>query len=174
MNIKNKLILATPLLLTALILSGCSSDSKKVVDLNLQYMTTNSAPVNSIDSSDQAQIAEAATSVGQSLQQLSAIQIATHPGVRMTAPSSPQGLAARASLDWNGPIKPLLAKIADASHFRLQVLGSAPAIPVMVNITSNNQTLGSILRNVQYQAAGRATINVYTSSQTIELRYANN
>ena len=51
----------------ALTLTGCSSDSKKVVDLNLSYMTDNSAPAQTNDAKAQQQIAEAASSINQSL-----------------------------------------------------------------------------------------------------------
>lgn len=173
---KKQHLLLIPVLSTALILAGCASDSKRFVNLNLKYITTNSAPVDATDQQAQAQLSEAATSAGQSLQQLSAIQMATHPGVRMQKPISPKaGLAKMAELNWNGPVQPIVSKIASAAHYRFRVLGNKPAVPIMINIsTSNQRSLAEILRNVTYQAAGKARINVYPKSRLIELRYNKN
>ena len=167
-------IILFPCLTLAILLSGCS-DSKKVVDLNLKYITTDSAPINSSDSNAQAQLSEAATSVGHSMQELSAIQLATHPGVQMASPINPQliGMGKVASLNWTGPVEGVVKQIAIASGYGLQILGERPAIVPMVILSAKNQTLADILRNVEYQVAGKADINVYAHSRIIELRYRN-
>lgn len=169
---KKRHLLLIPVLSSALILAGCASESKRFVDLNLKYMTTSSAPVNATDQKAQAQLSEAASSVGQSLQQLSAVQMATHPGVKVGTPSKAAGLQKVASLNWTGPIKPLLNQIANAANYRLRVLGNKPAVPVIVNIsTPSPRPLAEILQNAKYQASGKASVSVYPKSRVIELRY---
>lgn len=172
---KRNLLLFIPVISTAMFLSGCASDSKQFVDLNLRYVPTSSVPATS-DPNAQAQIADTATSVNQSLQQLSAIQQATNPGVRMGHPMDPHsiGMAQQVSLNWTGPIEPVLKKIARASNYQLRVLGNRPAIPVIVIVHTRNATLASILRNVTYQATGKANINIYPHAKIIELRYRAN
>ena len=168
MNKANLLIIPAVLLL-----AGCASDSKRVVDLNLHYITANSAPLNATDSNSQSQLAEASTSVSQSLQQLSEIDSAVHPNAKIGSPANPKaiGMAKTASINWNGPVEPIVKKIASASGYRVRVLGSTPAVPVMVSVDANNETLASILRNVKYQVVNQAAIVTYPSSRTIELRY---
>lgn len=155
-----------------LLLAGCATTHK----IKYSYITANSAPVQSTDRNAQAQLAEAASSVGHSLQSLSAIQMATHPRAKLGAPANPKaiGMAQQASLSWVGPVKPLLRKIAAASHYRLRVLGRTPAVKPIVQVNSRNQTLAAILRNVRYQVEKQATIKVYPSSRVIELRYHSN
>lgn len=167
MKIKNILVL-----LPILALTGCT-DKPKFVDLSLNYITTNSAPVASADQKSQAQLAEAAQSVNQSLAQLSAIQLATHPGVKMPSPVDPTfiGMSQQTSLDWTGPVEPLLKKIATASGYTVNVLGREPAIPVIVVINAYDQPLASILRDTTYQISKKARIHVYPNKKIIELRY---
>jgi defect-in-organelle-trafficking protein DotD len=161
------------LLLPLGVLAGCSHDTPKFVDLNLKYITAHSAPEPAVDQRSQAQLAESAQSVNTSLQQLSAIQIATHPDVKMAPPinANAVGMGQQTSLDWTGPVEPLLHKIADASGYHVRVVGREPAIPVIVAISANDQTLASILRDTTYQVAKKARIALYPNSRTIELRY---
>lgn len=153
----------------AAILAGCHSSKQ----LQYSYVTADSAPVQSTDTNAQAQLAEAAVSVGQSLQQLSAIQEATHPGVKMPAPANPGalGMSQQTSVNWTGPVQPILNRLANAAHYKLSVIGSAPAIPVIVNVNANNQTIYNVIRNIKYQVANKATVTIYSKNRSVELRY---
>ncbi len=157
----------------ALALTGCSSDSKKVVDLNLSYMTQNSAPAQSNDAKAQQQIAEAASSVNQSLAELSSIQQATHPDVSMGSPITAQatGMTQVTSINFNGPLNDILGNIAKITGYKLNIIGNQPAVPVIINLNEQNKVMADILRNVTYQAAKQATIKVYPDKKIIELRY---
>ncbi len=172
MKIK-KLAIIAPIVIVSVALAGCASESAKRVNLNVKYITSDSAPVKTSDTNSQAQIAEAATSVGHSLQRLSAIQMATHPHAKLGKPANAKaiGMAQQASLNWNGPAKPVVQKIANASGYKLRVLGNKPAIPVIVTVNASNKTLAQILRNVTFQAEPAATIKVYPKTKIIELRY---
>ncbi|OGT69506.1 MAG: hypothetical protein A3J38_02425 [Gammaproteobacteria bacterium RIFCSPHIGHO2_12_FULL_45_9] len=158
--------------LFSLILSGCSSE-QKTVDLRLHYVTTDSAPGPVADKNAQSALAEAAVSVDHSLQQLSAIQIATHPGVK--APHSVDaaaiGMADQASLDWVGPVEPLLNQIAQKAHYRTRIVGHKPAIPVLVTLHAHNEMLADLLLDVTLQVQEKATIILYPQAHIIEMRY---
>ena len=156
-------------------LASCS-DGKRVVDLKLKYVTANSAPSAVTDGEAQAQVAEAATAVGHSLQQLSAMELATHPGKKIPKPFTAKGtgMGQIASVDWTGPAEPLLRKIAKATHYHLRIVGHKPAIPVLVSVNMRNQPVAAILRNVTYQIVTKANIAVYPRNRSIELRYNGN
>ena len=157
---------------SVLLLAGCASDSKRIVDLNLNYVTASSVPTGGVDKNAQAQLAEAASSVNQSLQQLSAIQVAKNPNVKIpTLNPAATGMTQQASIDWNGPVEPILNKIASATGYHLRILGSNPAIAVLVSIDADNQTMAEILRNVTYQVEKKASVSVYPATKIIELRY---
>jgi len=150
--------------------------TKKIVDLNLKYLPANVVPAQITDEQSQEQIAEAATAVGRSLQELSAVQMTVHPPQKLRRPFNPQaiGMSKLASISWTGPVKPLLAKIAQATNYKLRVIGKKPNLPVLVSLNIHNKPIADILRNVTYQVVMKANIAVYPKSRTIELRYHGN
>lgn len=122
----------------------------------------------------QVKLSESAASISRSLITLAEIQQATTPvskkllGVK---PSFP-GMSNLVTINWAGPIEPLIEQIAKSSGYTLKVFGKAPAIPVMVSLNEQNQLLSDILTNAGYQAGDRADIIVLPSNRIIELRYA--
>ncbi len=124
----------------------------------------------------QASLAEASYSVSQSIVDLAETAQAAHPLPNLAPPPSPAtyGMAGVTTIDWSGPVEPLLKQIAVASNYRLRVLGTPPAIPVIVTTYEKNVMLGDVLRDVGYQCGRRATVVIYPDSRVIELRYAKN
>jgi defect-in-organelle-trafficking protein DotD len=131
--------------------------------------------INNPNSSANANIklAEAAVSISQSMQELAATERAAHPQARIPAPPDAIriGMDGLASVDWTGPIEPLLRKLGKATHYRVRVLGRAPAIPVIVAIYAQSIPLADILRDASYQAQKKASITLYPGSRVMELRY---
>lgn len=129
----------------------------------------------SSDGSDPAaaQLAEAATSISQSLTDLKAIAKASSPPVnnkRLVYPTSTD-MMELASVDWSGPIEPLLQRIARMCDYKLRVIGARPAIPVLVTIVARNTPVGYIVRDANFQAGTRASVLSYPGIRVIELRY---
>ncbi len=150
------------LLLTTSLLLGCAGTTYKKPPHN--------------DPSDDASIklAEAASSVSDSMLQMARIEKVIKPQNKdntLTIPNS-YNLQARASVDWSGPIAELTARVAKAAHYRLRILGKEPAVPVLISLNVEDESLAEILRNIDYQAGMKAHIHVYPNSQVVELRYA--
>lgn len=149
-------------LMCCLILSGCAS---------------NHAP-NTHSASDPSNVtlAEAATSVSNSLVNLAATeQAAFHPIGNQSMPDpATYGMGGRASIDWSGPIEPLIQQIAQTAAYRVTIVGREPGVPILVTINSKNEMLGDILSNVAFQCGKRADVILYPETQVIELRYAAN
>lgn len=128
-----------------------------------------------LERSAEAKLAEAATSVTHSLHRLAEIEEAATVRPYRVEPPNPQsyGMTTIGSIDWNGPIEPLVAKIAAATHYNLRVIGREPAIPVLVAIYKKDVLLADVLRDAGLQAGHQADIVIFPASKTIELRYAN-
>jgi defect in organelle trafficking protein DotD len=128
--------------------------------------------INATESS----LAEASYAVSRSVVDLAETVQAAHPTERLgTAPNpTAYGMGGLTSVDWSGPVAPLLKQLARSSNYRFVVLGTPPAIPVLVTVNDKNVMLGDIVRNIGYQCGERATVVVYPESSTIELRYAKN
>jgi len=124
----------------------------------------------------QTSLAEASYSVSRSLVDLAETAQAAHPLPDLPPPPSPDsyGMGGTTSVDWSGPIEPLVRQIGRAADYRVRVLGTAPGIPVLVTVYQKNAVLGDILRDIGYQCGRRATVVVFPESRVIELRYAKN
>lgn len=121
-----------------------------------------------------AALAESASSVSQSLTHLAQTEQAANPPMSVSTPPSPSsyGMGMKASIDWNGPVKPVVQQLANAANYKLKILGKEPPIPVIVSVSAKNAAVGNILRDIGYQSKKRAQIVVFPSKHTIELRYA--
>lgn len=149
------------------LLVGCSSPKPPE--------TFKKPPMNAPSDDASMRLVEAASSVSNSLSELAEIEAAaTPPGVtgKPLPDSENYALQSRATVDWSGPIEPLLERIAKLTGFHLRVLGKAPAIPVLVSISAHNKPYTEILRDAALQAGNKADVLVYSSSRVIELRYA--
>ncbi|MDF2866923.1 MAG: hypothetical protein K0S11_393 [Gammaproteobacteria bacterium] len=147
------------ILLTFSLLTGCATKQLGAAE---------------VSGSDPAtiQLAEAATSVSQSLYQLAAVEkAATSPKPEKLPDPSSYGMGNLVSVDWTGPVAAILQRIANVSHYKLRTLGTEPSIPIVVSVTAENEPIGNILRNVAYQAHQRAQIILYPKQKIIELRY---
>lgn len=81
------------------------------------------------------------------------------------------GMGGSTSVDWSGPIEPLLEKIATLTRYRVKVLGPIPAVPVIITLAARDRVIADVLKDAGIQAGNRANLVVYPSSRVIELRY---
>ncbi|WP_026253827.1 type IVB secretion system lipoprotein DotD [Legionella shakespearei] len=154
----NKIVL---MLLVSVLLGGCTGTFRK-------------PPVNNPSDDATIKLAEAAVSVSDSMLEMARIEKVITPPNKdntLTIPNA-YNMQARASVDWSGPIEELTARIAKSAHFKLRVLGTAPAIPVLISLSVKDVSLAELLRDIDYQAGKKAYIHVYPNSQVVELRYA--
>ncbi len=127
-----------------------------------------------IDNSAEIQIAEAAESISKAMVKLVSIQQSATPPLKNKKFVNPDAwdMQGTASIDWSGPIEPLVKHISKASKYKFRKLGKEPSVPIIITINSKNRPLAHILRDVHYQANDKAEIRVYQRKKVIELRYA--
>jgi defect-in-organelle-trafficking protein DotD len=156
MNIKTLFLIST----SCLALGACSTQ----------------APRGDKSSSTDVALAEASYSVSRSLSNLAETAQAAHPLPKLEPPPCPTsyGMGSLTSVDWSGPVEPLIRQIANTADYRVRILGTPPGVPVLVSVYDKNRILADVLRDVGYQCGRRATIVVYPESRVIELRYAKN
>lgn len=131
-------------------------------------------PMNKPSDDADIKLAEAATSVSRSMMEVAKIEKAVIPRKQDNVVNIPEtpGLATRASVDWNGPIAELVDRIAKAADYKLRILGNEPSIPILVSLHAKDESLATLLRDIDYQAGKRASVYVYPQTQVVELRYA--
>jgi defect-in-organelle-trafficking protein DotD len=160
-----------------LMLSACSSNQPQPLTQN-EFGNDLLAAISSADKptekhTAEIKLAEAAVSVSKSLRQMAETERAVHPHKRLPAPKSAEelGMSQHASLDWSGPIEPLLKKIAKYTHYNIRILGKKPAIEVLVSVTATDTPLAEIVRDVGFQAEQKVNIAIYPHRRILELRY---
>lgn len=176
LTIKNKNISHPGKAIIAASFAGLLSACSPAPNVSYTYIKTDSNMTQAEDPQTQAQLVAAAASVSESLQQLSSIQQATHPGVKLNSYRQYDSIGKQhtASLNWNGPVVPALKTIAKTINYKLNVLGRDPAVPALVTISVTNEPISTILRNINYQLTlnNTASIKVYPKRRIIELRYS--
>ena len=160
MENKNFFLIAVSLL--AIQLTGCATKPK--IAINNDGQDLRAAGIR---------LAETAESVNKSLQELAKINRSLYPQARLPSPIIPDmiGMGQLGSIDWSGPVEPVVKKIAQATKYKLTVLGTLPAIPILVSITAKDVPLADILRDIAFQCGSKANIVTYPASRVIELRY---
>lgn len=147
-----------------LCLTGCAGNSSNSSNVPPQ-----------LQSQVQVQLQQAADSVQSSLAQLSAIeklQAQNNISIPLSEVNDP-ALNQIISIQWYGPIEPLLAKIAVSTGYHFQVYGKPLSLPILVNIDTTTQptTAIEIMRNVDLQAGLKAALLVFPSDKVMSLRY---
>jgi defect-in-organelle-trafficking protein DotD len=151
-----------PIIVATLFLSGCATHESNFKQFD-SVKTQNS-------------LAEASYSVSRSMVDLAETAQAAHPLPDLAPAPSPAsyGMGGSTSVDWSGPVEPLVRQLAKAANYRVRVLGTSPAIPVLVTVYTKNAMLGDVMRDVGYQCGRRASVIVFPESRVVEIRYAKN
>lgn len=161
-----KKVLMLSLLGIGVTLSACTPMKIKPRPTNGQETVSTSVDVDQ-------QLTSVAYSVQDSLRTLAASKEPLEINAINTDPLvTPEGgMGNRVTLDWSGPIEPLLYELASMSRYDVKVLGPTPGIPVVVTVMGENRCIADLLKDAGFQAARKANIVVYPASRIIELRY---
>lgn len=118
-------------------------------------------------------LASAVDRASAALQTLASVEQARNPAASVqAAPNAPQELRRVVSLDWNGPIEPVVRKLADRAGYKFQILGDTPPVPIVVTVRSVEKSVIDVLRDIGLQAGSRADIIVDAERRMVEINYA--
>lgn len=119
-------------------------------------------------------LAQAADRAATALDTLAAIeQVRTPTDLPPLAASAPLELRRSVTVNWIGPVEPLLRQLADRASYRVIETGNAPETPLIVSVNVRNQPVIETLRDVGLQLGNRAQVRVDANQKVIELSYAN-
>ncbi len=156
------LSLASILLLT----SGCSSHTT---------FSGGSPQIVASPDSVSLMLAESADRASEALETLAAVEKARTPAADMAPVKNvPSELRRAITVNWVGPIEPIAKTLADRAGYGFVVLGSTPAIPVVVSVDAENTRVIDVLRDVGLQLGMRGDVKVDAESKMIEIYYSPN
>lgn len=116
--------------------------------------------------------AEAAASISHSMEDLAAAARGKQGMLkRESGEKPPEALTRLLSIDWAGPVEPLVKQLGSATTYRVKVLGAMPTIPPMVSLHKRDTMAYDILEDLRAQVYPKADIVVFPVSGVIELRY---
>ena len=118
-------------------------------------------------------IRETAITASKSIQSLSVLEHASKPDVKKKPAPNPikTGLDQRVTIEWTGPVEPLLSKLAKNAHYRVNFLGQKPVAPILVSVNRSNAYMADVIQDVAYQVQRFADLSIVSSEKLLELRY---
>ncbi len=122
-----------------------------------------------------AMLADAADRASSALQTLSRVEQSREP--TLAAPpisSAPLELSRPVTVNWVGPADQITNMLAQRAEYVFEIIGDAPAIPVVVSIDAEDKPVIEVLRNIGLQLGKRADVRVDANQKRIELHYAPN
>jgi defect-in-organelle-trafficking protein DotD len=168
MNAKSKLsqtVKTSALCLTVVLTAGLSACAPMTPRVDHQMVATPD-PVA-------LRLASAVDRASAALQTLASVEQARNPGVGIqTVPHAPQELRRIVTVDWVGPIEPMLRQLADRAGYAFQVNGDQPPAPVVITLQVRQKTVIEVLRDAGLQAGTRADVTVDANAKIVELNYA--
>ncbi|MBI1215049.1 MAG: DotD/TraH family lipoprotein [Alphaproteobacteria bacterium] len=118
-------------------------------------------------------MAAAVDKASAALQTLASVEQARNPALSIQAvPYAPQELRRTMTVDWVGPIEPIMRRLADRAGYDLQVNGDTPPAPVVVTLNAKQKMVIDVLRDLGLQAGQRADVVVDPDHRLVELNYA--
>lgn len=152
------------LLIAALVLSACSS---------LSGFNNDTPQLVAEPDGVSAMLADAADRVASSLEKLAAVEYQRSPGVAVAPVSdAPVALRRAVTVNWVGPVEPIVETLANRSSYSFVVLGASPPVPIVVSLDVENMPVVDVLRDIGLQMGVRADIRVDAQNKTIEIQYA--
>lgn len=120
-----------------------------------------------------AMLADAADRVASSLEKLAAVEYQRSPGVAVApVADAPVELRRAITVNWVGPVEPIVETLANRSSYSFVVLGSPPPVPIVVSLDVENMPVVDVLRDIGLQMGVRADIRVDGKNKTVEIQYA--
>lgn len=117
-------------------------------------------------------LADAADRSSTALQTLAAIEQQRTPNIAQ-APieNAPPELMRAITLNWVGPVEPVLKALADRASYGFQVVGNAPPVPPIVTVKVENKPVIEVLRSIGLQMGTRADVTVDGGGRMVEIHY---
>jgi defect-in-organelle-trafficking protein DotD len=118
-------------------------------------------------------LADAADRATRALETLAAMETTQMPIKPIAAvPNAPQELQRAVTFDWVGPVEPLVEELTRKAGYNYGVLGSTPAVPIVISIRAVNKPLINVFRDIGMQMGARGDLKVDANARMIEIQYA--
>jgi defect-in-organelle-trafficking protein DotD len=119
-------------------------------------------------------LAVAADRAANALDQLAAIESTRTPvNLPPLTATAPAELRRGVTINWIGPVEPLVKQLADRASYEFKITGNAPEAALVTSVNARHTPVIEILRDVGLQLGGRGELKVDANLKTVELSYGN-
>lgn len=84
---------------------------------------------------------------------------------------TPPGMDIPITLDWIGPVDPVVQLVADAAEYDYRIIGKRPVPDHFIRMRHEQATAVDVLRDAGVQVGSYAELVIFPSTRMIELRY---
>ncbi len=106
------------------------------------------------------------------LQTLAAVEQHKTPLATVSSVSNvPKELLRTISVEWTGPLEPIVKTVANRAGYRFSILGAKPPVPIVVQVRSVEKTVIDVLRDIGLQSGTRADVVVDADRKIVEINY---
>ncbi len=154
------------LIALTLALCGCS---------NVIKHSNNEPQIVAAPDTVSAMLAASADRASNALKTLASIESTRTPATNVgPIGNAPSELRRAISVNWIGPVEPIVKSLAQRAGYQFMVIGSPPVVPVVVSIDAENRPVIDILRDIGLQIGVRGDIKVDGQGHTVEIHYPPN
>lgn len=120
-----------------------------------------------------AMLAQAADRASTSLQTLAAVEQSRSPNIAVgPVDNAPPELRRTITVNWTGPVEPIVRTLADRASYTFQTVGDPPPVAAVVTVNVENKPVIEVLRSIGLQLGVRADVKVDAERQVVEIHYA--
>lgn len=118
-------------------------------------------------------LADAADRAASALETLASVEQTRTPVPAVaTIPNAPAELRRGVTVEWNGPVEPMVQALTAQTGYTYQAFGDQPPVPLIIALKTTNRPAIEVFRDIGLQLGGRATLKVDANRRVVELYYA--
>jgi len=165
-------LLVLPLIFGLALTTGCSQTTTGSSSKFSKFSGDSPQIVASPDAVS-AMLAESADRASMALETLASVEAARTPAAAMSPVADvPVELRRAITVNWVGPIGPIAKTLADRAGYGFLILGSEPAVPVVVSVDAENTRVVDVLRDIGLQLGMRGDVKVDARAKMVEIYYS--
>lgn len=173
---KNKNILFCAM--ASVLMTGCSSMGEEVIEKS-PVPVYEQTPVSEVEVHDAlilaAQNADKALRIYTEVNSAAKREELTYEKIRQAnfqASHAPKGLERPISMEWDGPIRPVLNQIASEVDYQIRFVGDLPPVPHTVVFTAHEKPVIEVLRDIDSKV-NNVDIDIHVNNEVniIEVIY---
>ena len=85
----------------------------------------------------------------------------------------PSGMERKITLQWEGPLRPLISQLAKSTDYKIKFMGDLPPEPLMISVVADEKMIIDVIRDINAKVDGLVDIGIRDKNEIklIEVTY---